>query len=170
MVSHPPWRKYTTAWVVSSFNNPPHKRCSSTKEFSSLGRSQARKKIMEVKRESQGEVICVPWQGPCHTSERGRDKRHSQAQGRARQQEPDGSKSEYHRDVVRYFSLASVFLCFVVESCPVLVWGNGASTYERNADISGMPYERNVRCHPQPMLRVSLLTPILVHGSEGLIS
>jgi len=37
--------------------------------------------------------------GQCQKSERGRDKRYSQAKGRARQQEPEGSKIEYHRDV-----------------------------------------------------------------------
>jgi len=61
-------------------------------------------------------------------------------------------------------SLSQAFpLCFIVESCPVLVWGNVASTYERDADISAVPYERDVRCHPQPVLRVSLVSLIIVH-------
>ena len=38
------------------------------------------------------------------------------------------------------------------------------STYERDAHICDVPYERDVHCHPQPVLRVSLFTPMIVQG------
>jgi len=44
------------------------------------------------------------------------------------------------------------------KSCPVLVWGNGASTYQRDADNSSVSYERDVRNHPQ-LCSVSVLSP-----------
>jgi len=37
--------------------------------------------------------------------------------------------------------------------------------YESPAGTSDVPYEGVVRWHLQPVLRVSLVTPIIVHGS-----
>jgi len=36
--------------------------------------------------------------------------------------------------------------------------------YERPAGTSDVPYEGAVRWHLQPVLRISLVTPIIVHG------
>jgi len=46
------------------------------------------------------------------------------------------------------------------------VCGNAASSYERDTDTSDVPYEAAVHCRPQPVLRVSLVTPIIVHNLE----